>query len=147
MAQSTTSPPDGLEERLAYFKSKHDAYVSPMDVKRKQDTESAQIQLVDVRVGPPDRLSERIPGSIHIPQTEIRERIDEIQNDAEIILYCWASWCSLATKAAIPLLERGFDVTELYGGIAAWNTLELPTESVEPKSPPQELNSDDKCDC
>ena len=34
-------------------------------------------------------------------------------------------------KAAILLLENGYDVQELSGGIAAWNTLQLPVEKFD----------------
>ncbi|ELZ78179.1 rhodanese domain-containing protein [Haloferax larsenii JCM 13917] len=102
-----------------------------MNLRALQDEEQADVTLVDVRVGPPSLLEEHIPGSIHIPQSDIEARADELPDDSLIVLYCWDTWCSLAIKSAIPLLERGYDVKELYGGIAAWNTLELPTEPVE----------------
>jgi rhodanese-related sulfurtransferase len=36
----------------------------------------------------------------------------------------------MAAKAAIILLEDGYDVLELAGGIAAWNTMGFPVETV-----------------
>ena len=56
------------------------------------------------------------------------ERFGELPKDKLIVLYCWDTWCSLATTAAVVLLEQGYRVKELYGGVAAWQTLHLPRE-------------------
>jgi rhodanese-related sulfurtransferase len=47
-----------------------------------------------------------------------------------IVLYCWDTWCSLATSAALILIEHGLRVKELYGGIAAWETLRMPEQAM-----------------
>jgi rhodanese-related sulfurtransferase len=52
----------------------------------------------------------------------------ELPRDRLLVLYCWETTCSLAVKAAVPLLEAGFTVKEMYGGIAAWETMGFPTE-------------------
>jgi rhodanese-related sulfurtransferase len=36
----------------------------------------------------------------------------------------------LATSSALVLLEHGYRVKELYGGIAAWKTLRMPEEEL-----------------
>ncbi len=43
---------------------------------------------------------------------------------------CWDTWCSLATSAALVLIGHGLRVKELYGGIAAWETLRMPEEEM-----------------
>ena len=85
-----------------------------------------------MRIGP---RPTRIHGAIDLPEPEISARLDELPKDRLLVLYCWETWCSLATKAAIPLLEAGFTVQELFGGIAAWNALHLPTEATDGPKP------------
>ena len=98
-------------------------------VRRIKGTPSS-ICVVDVRNGPPEILIDRIPGALQIPQSTILARIERLPRDRTLVLYCWDTWCGLATDAAVPLLERGFDVKEMYGGINAWKTLKFPTEPV-----------------
>lgn len=113
---------------LEYFKARLEATVSPMDVKHMREAQPNSFVLVDVRIGPKPFKAQ---GAIEIPQTEIAARMAELPKDKLIVLYCWETWCSLALKAAVPLLEAGFQVKEMYGGIAAWTTLNLPTEPAE----------------
>lgn len=56
--------------------------------------------------------------------------IDRLPKDKLIVLYCWDTWCGLTTSAALVLLEHGYRVKELSGGVAAWQVLHLPQESV-----------------
>ena len=113
---------------LDYFRAGIEATVSPMDVVRMQEAQSDSFVLIDVRIGPKPFKAK---GAIEIPQGDIVSRIAELPKDKLLVVYCWETWCSLAVKAAIPLLEAGFNVKEMYGGIAAWTTLGLPTEPAE----------------
>jgi rhodanese-related sulfurtransferase len=49
-----------------------------------------------------------------------------LPKDKLLVLYCWDTWCSLATSAAVVLIDHGYRVKELYGGVKAWKTLRLP---------------------
>ncbi|WP_369075764.1 hypothetical protein [Neobacillus bataviensis] len=42
------------------------------------------------------------------------------------MVYCWDVWCNTAVKVASFLLERGYKVKELTGGIAAWKEMNFP---------------------
>ena len=111
-------------DTLDFFRAKAEAYISPMGIMNLRKS-SIPFVLVDVRIAPSDKPLETIPDAIHIPMNEIRNRMSELPKDKLIILYCWDTWCSLATNSAIPLLEEGFKVKELYGGVAAWRALGL----------------------
>lgn len=113
---------------LQYFKLKLEATLSPMDVKRLQEKRPEAFVLIDVRVGPKPR---KVQGAVEIPQTDIVARMGELPKEKLLVLYCWETWCSLAAKAAVPLLEAGFRVKEMHGGIAAWEAMGFPTESAE----------------
>ncbi len=111
---------------LDYFKAKQAATISPRELFKIQQDSPADVLVVDVRIG---SVPTRIRGAVAIPQNEIVQRMAELPNDKLLVLYCWETWCSLAMKAAIPLLESGFKVREMYGGIAAWEVLKLPTDA------------------
>jgi rhodanese-related sulfurtransferase len=116
--------------RLEYFAARLDATISPVDLLKSIKSDPSSICVVDVRNGPPQLLGDRIPGALQIPQNTILARLDRLPNDRPLVLYCWDTWCSLAAQAAVPLLERGFDVRELYGGMKAWKTLRFSTVPV-----------------
>ena len=113
---------------LDYFKAKQEATISPVGLVAMQKLAPDSLLIVDVRIGP---VPYRIPGAMIIPEPEIISRMNELPKDKLLVLYCWETWCSLATKAAIPLLEAGFRVKELFGGIAAWQALGKPLEKGE----------------
>lgn len=74
--------------------------------------------LLDVRA-PAERSSKRIEGSMHIPLNHLMERVDDIPRDRPVLVFCAGGYRS---SIAASLLQRaGFtDVSELAGGIAAW---------------------------
>jgi rhodanese-related sulfurtransferase len=113
---------------LDYFRARLEATISPVGLKEMQKRDPHGFVLVDVRIG---AVPTRIPGAVCIPEPEITVRMGELPRDKLLILYCWETWCSLATKAAVPLLEAGHRVKELFGGIAAWQALGMPTEKGE----------------
>ncbi|MDR3468969.1 MAG: rhodanese-like domain-containing protein [Xanthobacteraceae bacterium] len=125
---NSTAPTESELARLL-FSAKAAAYVSPMTIKDWQGEGRADFVLVDVRKRHPQPLK-KITGALWLPQPEVAERWADLPKDKLIVLYCWETWCSLATSAALVLLEHGYQVKELYGGIGAWETLRLPVEEL-----------------
>ena len=117
--------------RLEYFRVRLDATATPVDVLHQMKSASHRICIVDVRNGPASLLVNRIAGALQIPQSEILSQLGKLPKDRTLVLYCWDTWCDLAIRAAVPLLERGYDAKELFGGIKAWKTLQFPTEPVD----------------
>jgi rhodanese-related sulfurtransferase len=113
----------------SFFRAKAAAYTSPMAVKAWLDSPGQDFVLVDVRLPGPARTWQ-IPGSVAIPVTQIGERFNELPKDKLIVLYCWDTWCGLAATAAVVLVDRGYRVKELFGGVAAWQFLHLPEERI-----------------
>ncbi|MCK5567180.1 MAG: rhodanese-like domain-containing protein [Actinomycetia bacterium] len=76
---------------------------------------------IDVR-SEDEYKSGHIEGAIHIPVTEIEERLGEIPDDKSIIVYCNGSGCDRSGRAARILTENGFNqVYDLVGrGIFEW---------------------------
>ncbi len=79
---------------------------------------------VDVRT-PAERAAVHISGSVHIPLTRLAERVGELPRNRSLLVHCAGGYRS---SIAASLLQReGFaDVSEIAGGIAAWETAQLP---------------------
>ena len=83
--------------------------------------------IVDVRSAS-ERAQKRIEGSVHLPLNHLADRLSEIPADRAVLVHCAGGYRS---SIAASLLQRhGFtQVSELAGGIAAWETAGLPTRS------------------
>ena len=78
-----------------------------------------EYQLLDVRQ-PKEYEQEHIPGGILIPLGELPARLEELEKDKPLIVYCAIGGRSRA--AAQLLAGKGFsEVYNLTGGIKAWN--------------------------
>lgn len=81
---------------------------------------STSIQLIDVRSAEEHAIC-AIPDSLLIPLAELPFRLQEINRDAEVIIYCKSG--VRGTKAVNLLNDEGFpQVKNLAGGIKAWAT-------------------------
>jgi glyoxylase-like metal-dependent hydrolase (beta-lactamase superfamily II) len=79
---------------------------------------------VDVRT-PREREQKAIAGSTSLPLNHLVDRIAELPRDRPLVVYCAGGYRS---SIAASLLQRhGFaDVSEVAGGIAAWEAARLP---------------------
>ncbi|QVY62499.1 rhodanese-like domain-containing protein [Cytobacillus gottheilii] len=127
---------------LDYFNTRLEATISPMDYLRCAEANPEEYFLMDVRNGPEHVRSVTIKDAAVIPQQELQERLHEIPKDKEIIVYCWDVWCNTAAKAAAFLLERGYKVKELTGGISAWKEMNFPVSDFSAK-----IHPSDRCGC
>lgn len=73
--------------------------------------------LLDVR-SPDERAHGFIPGSINIPLDELRQRLNELPRDREIITHCQSGQRSY--NAARILSQHGFRVRNLTGSYRTW---------------------------
>jgi glyoxylase-like metal-dependent hydrolase (beta-lactamase superfamily II)/rhodanese-related sulfurtransferase len=79
---------------------------------------------IDVRT-PREREQRSIVGSMHMPLSRLTEKIGEIPRDRPLIVFCAGGYRS--SIAASVLQRAGFDhVSELAGGIAAWEAAQHP---------------------
>lgn len=128
--------------KIDYFNARLEATISPMDYLRSTKMNPEQFLLIDVRNGPTELRNITIKGAKIMPEQELVNRLDEIPNDKEIIVYCWDVWCNTASKVAKLLLEKGYNVRELAGGIAAWQQMKFPVSDSN-----QMENLADDCGC
>jgi hydroxyacylglutathione hydrolase len=79
---------------------------------------------VDVRT-PQEREQRAVPDSVSIPLNQLPNRIDELPRDRPLLLYCAGGYRS--SIAASVLRREGFaKISEIAGGITAWETAKLP---------------------
>jgi rhodanese-related sulfurtransferase len=84
---------------------------------------------VDVRATG-ERAQKFIAGSVSIPLNHLGERLHELPTDRPLLVYCAGGYRS--SMAASLLQQHGFSqVSEIAGGITAWETAELPTEPAQ----------------
>ena len=81
--------------------------------------------VVDIRNDGERKLS-AIPGTLHIPLAELPRRLDELDLDRPIVVHCAGGYRS--SIAASWLRAQGAtDVSDLLGGITAWEALDPAT--------------------
>ncbi|MCU7746591.1 MULTISPECIES: rhodanese-like domain-containing protein [Priestia] len=127
---------------LDYFNARLQATISPMDYMKLKKMNPDTYFLLDVRNGPMQVKSVTIKDAYIIPEQEVVNRLDEIPKDKEIIVYCWDVWCNTAAKVAKFLLEQGYQVKELTGGIAAWQEMNFPVSTLT-----LDNHLSDHCEC
>ncbi|MBB1427431.1 MULTISPECIES: rhodanese-like domain-containing protein [Shewanella] len=115
---------------IEFFEAKMQCTISPMDCMSEMKKKPDAYVVVDVRNAPAHIRKEKIQGALEIAQIDLEANLDKLDKDKTIIVYCWETWCNLAAKSAVTLINNGYNVKELGGGIAAWNTLNLPTEQL-----------------
>lgn len=69
----------------------------------------------------------RIPGVIHVPLTELVERVDEVPTGGRLPIVCAKGGRS--RQAAEYLRSRGIDAINVAGGTDGWVEAGKPTES------------------
>ena len=88
-------------------------------------TERAEVVVLDVR--PREEFEAgHIPGAISIPLDELRDRLDELPRDVEVVAYCRGPYCVLAPQAVAFLGERGIRARRLDEGLPEWRLAGLP---------------------
>jgi hydroxyacylglutathione hydrolase len=84
---------------------------------------------IDVRA-PREREEKHISGSLGIPLTRLVENLETLPKNRPLLVYCAGGYRS--SIAASLLQGSGFDpVSEIAGGIAAWEAAKLPIRSAQ----------------
>ncbi len=109
-----------------YFRAKLQFETTPHELSSALEKKS--VFLVDVRDSESYK-KEHITGSVNIPFADIVSSLSKFPKDKTVVLYCWNITCALAPKAALMLAEKGFNVQELFGGIAEWKGKGFSVES------------------
>jgi len=117
-AEAAPAPPPPPKPYTEPGPSPFDLQVDPGKIISRM-AEGDEFVFVDVRQAAEVAASGRIPHAVHIPTQDLPRRADELDKDAEVILYCAAGARSL--DAAMFLKEKGFErVWSLGGGLPHW---------------------------
>jgi rhodanese-related sulfurtransferase len=100
------------ESKLAYELDASDLFDALKD--------GQAIIVIDART-PNFYQTEHIPNAINLPHRTMSESTTaELDKQFLYVVYCDGVGCNASTKGACNLLELGFEVKELIGGIAWW---------------------------
>lgn len=91
---------------------------------------AGDVVVLDVRPAE-EYLAGHIPGALSIPVQELAERINELPEDTEIVVYCRGEYCVLAYDAVRLLTDRGRRAIRLNDGMLEWRLSELPVDAGE----------------
>ncbi|MXW28219.1 MAG: rhodanese-like domain-containing protein [Chloroflexi bacterium] len=73
--------------------------------------------------------AEHIPGAISLPHRAIgAATAAALDKSSVLVCYCDGIGCNASTKTALKLLELGFQVRELIGGLDWWKRDGYPTQ-------------------
>ncbi|NJQ07121.1 ArsR/SmtB family transcription factor [Streptomyces lonarensis] len=86
---------------------------------------SGEVVVLDVRPAE-EYAAGHIPGARSLPITELVQRIDELAEATEIVVYCRDVYCALAHDAVRLLTERGRRAIRLSDGMLEWRLSERP---------------------
>ena len=93
--------------------------ISPTDAAERVRSADGKVVLLDCRTNEEVEFT-RIDGSLHVPMHEIPHRLEDIDRDAHIIVYCHHGVRS--QQVAAFLRDRDFSkVQSMTGGIDAWS--------------------------
>jgi hydroxyacylglutathione hydrolase len=131
----------GFDQVVGYLQDGLRSIESRPELTTSTDRVSAQIAAERVAAGPRDtspltvdvrapreREQKRIGGSVSVPLNHLGERLSELPRNRPLLVYCAGGYRS---SIAASLLQRhGFtQVSEIAGGIAAWEAAKLPMET------------------
>jgi len=94
-------------------------FISPTETKKLFDNN--KITIIDVRTDI-EYMTEHIPGSMHVPLHELKNRLDEIASKNDVVFLCRSG---VRAQKAQTLCQKG---TVIEGGINAWKEAALPTK-------------------
>lgn len=133
----------GFDQVLGYLDSGMEALADHPDLLESTDRRSATDLAADLHLPQADQLhngdgffildvrtprefsDKHIPGAINIPLTRLADHLAEIPSDRRIVVLCAGGYRS--SIAASLLAQEGVGaVTEMAGGLAAWQAAQLP---------------------
>ncbi len=85
------------------------------------------VVVIDVREAH-ELETNHVPGMIHIPMSELQDRLDDLPPDVELILFCRSGNRSGQVADYLNSLGDWGDVANCEGGILAWHAAGLPYE-------------------
>ena len=116
-----------MNDQVAFYKAKLAYEIDPWDLNEALER-GEKILLVDTR-SPEAYGRSHIPGAINIPhRTMTAATTAQLDRSALVVTYCDGIRCNGSTKGALKMVELGFRVKELIGGLDCWRYDGYPVE-------------------
>lgn len=86
------------------------------------------VTVIDVR--PPEEFAQgHIAGALNVPIDRLKQQLQQIPRDREVVAYCRGPWCVLSYEAVAQMREAGLSARRLEQGLPEWRRSGLPVES------------------
>ena len=129
-----------MDHQLQHYKAKLEYEIDPWDLNEALGR-GDKILVVDTRTSEAYGRG-HIPGAINIPHRTMSTATTALlDKDALIVTYCVGIRCNGSTKGALNMLQLGFRVKELIGGLDCWRHDGYSVEGLETSEPAG------SCDC
>jgi rhodanese-related sulfurtransferase len=123
-----------MDDQLRHYKAKLEYEIDPWDLNEAL-ARGDKILLVDTR-SPEAYRKSHIPGAMNIPhRTMTNATTAHLDRGALIVTYCDGIRCNGSTKGALNMLQLGFRVKELIGGLDCWRYDGYPVDGLETAEP------------
>ncbi len=108
-----------MNDQRQHYADKLAYEIDSWDLKVALDT-GDEVVVIDARSADA-YVSEHIPGAINIPHRSMSaETTNQLSKCALVVTYCDGIGCNASTKGALKMLDLGFRVKELLGGLDWW---------------------------
>ena len=87
--------------------------------------DAGDVVVLDVRPGPEFRAG-HVPGARSVPVGELRQHLQTLRKDADVVAYCRGRYCAYADDAVRLLRRRGYRARRLEDGFPEWKRAGLP---------------------
>ena len=123
-----------MDDQLRYYKAKLEYEIDPWDLNEALGR-GDKVLLVDTRSTDAYERS-HIPGAVNIPyRTMTAATTAHLDKAALIVTYCDGIRCNGSTKGALNMVQLGFRVKELIGGLDCWRYDGYPVDGAETPEP------------
>ena len=96
-----------------------------MDALRRIKGHLPDLVVLDVRPEP-EFTAGHIRGAISVPPQDLKSRLGEIPDGADVVAYCRGPYCVYADDAVRLLTRRGVNAARLEDGFPEWAAAHLP---------------------
>lgn len=117
-----------INELLEDYRTRKDQLILISSDKLLQKLQTNEVYLIDVRPVEEYKLG-HIKKADSIPIKQLRERIEELPTDREIVAYCRGPLCLMADEAISLLKNNGFKAYRLISGFDDWKAEKNPVET------------------
>lgn len=123
-----------MDDQVRYYQAKLQDQIDPWDLNEALER-GDRIVLVDTR-SPEVYAGSHIPGAMNIPyRTMSAATTAHLDRGALIVTSCDGIRCNGSTKGALNMVQLGFRVKELIGGLDCWRYDGYPVDGLEPVQP------------